>query len=53
MQVLELLLREGDSKVRDLVSETIESVSVCSREQEVRKWAGPEVLAIWNTLLQR
>jgi hypothetical protein len=48
MQVLERLLREGDSDVRDLVSETIETVSTCPREGEVKKWAGPEVLAIWN-----
>jgi len=48
MQVRERLLRDGDSDVRDLVSETVETVSSCAREQDIKKWAGPEVLAVWN-----
>jgi len=48
MQVRERLLRDGDSDVRDLVSETVETVSSCAREQDIKKWAGPEVLAVWS-----
>ena len=49
MQFLERLLREGDSDVRDLVSEAIETLASCPREGEVKKWAGPQVSAVWNS----
>ena len=53
MQFLERLLSEGDSEVRDLVRETIETLSTCPGDQEVKKWAGPKVSAIWDTQLWR
>ena len=43
------LLSEGNSDVRDLVTEAIETLSTCPHEREVKKWAGPEVSRIWNS----
>jgi hypothetical protein len=48
MQFLERLLKEGDSHVRDLVFETIESLDGCFYREDIKKWAGAEVSAIWN-----
>jgi hypothetical protein len=48
MQFLERLLSDGDSDVRHLVRETIETLSTCPCEQKVKKWAGPQVSALWN-----
>ena len=49
MQILERLIREGDRDVRDLVFETIEALSSCPHNKEIRKWAPPEVLSIWHS----
>ena len=49
MELFERLLSEGNSDVRDLVTEAIETLSTCPHEREVKKWAGPEVSRIWNS----
>jgi|WetSurMetagenome_2_1015567.scaffolds.fasta_scaffold245518_2 hypothetical protein len=48
MQFLERLLEEGDSIVRDLVFETIETLDGCVYREDIKKWAGAAVSAIWN-----
>lgn len=48
MQFLERLMREGDHDGRDLATEAIETLASCKYESEIKKWAGPQVLAVWD-----
>ena len=48
MTFLEHVLQEGDSPVHDLVSECVETLSACPRQEQIKKWIQPKVAAIWK-----
>jgi hypothetical protein len=48
MQFLEHALEEGDFEVHDLIVDCVETLSECQFQQQINKWAGPRVSAIWR-----
>jgi hypothetical protein len=47
MRFLERALEQGDSGVRDMISDCVSTLSDCQWEQQIKKWAGPQISAIW------
>ena len=48
MAFLERALREGDSEVHDLVLECVETLASCEWINQVKKYFGPGVAALWT-----
>jgi hypothetical protein len=48
MMFLERALGEGDSRVRDLVHECVESLSECPWQDQIRAYTGPRVAVRWH-----
>jgi hypothetical protein len=44
---LERALRDGDQDVRDLIFDCIESVESCEWIDQIKKYFGPELNALW------
>jgi len=47
MRFLESALEQGDSEVRDMISDCVCTLSGCPSGAQIKKWAGPQVSAIW------
>ena len=48
MDFLERALEQSDSAARDLVLDCVETLSASQWEKQIKKWAGPRVLAAWD-----
>jgi hypothetical protein len=48
MALLERALQEGDSDVRDLVFDCVETIASCDRINQIKKYFGPELNALWS-----
>ena len=51
MMFLENALADGDSAVRDLVRECVESMSECPWQEQIKAYAGPLLAAQWRNRL--
>ena len=47
MRFLESALEQSDSEARDMISDCVCTLSGCQWETQIKKWAGPQISAIW------
>ena len=47
MRFLESALQQGNSEVRDMISDCVCTLSSCQWGTQIKKWAGPQISAIW------
>lgn len=48
MMFLEHALEEGDSAVRDLIDDCVQTLIACPQHDQIKVWAKPRVAAIWK-----
>jgi len=53
LDFLERCLAEGDSDVRDLVHECLETLDCCDHFEQIKIHFGPQVLALWQKFFEK
>ena len=48
MEFLERVLEQSDAAGRDMILDCVETLSACPWEEQIKKWAGPQVLGAWG-----